>query len=445
MKRLILIFLLGLGNIVFATHSHTGLDSNMVWGIETLPAVFAKSNTNPEQLPGQGNLNAYILYLHNAGCDNASGALVAVATGGTGSYTYLWSNGATTDTIRNLAAGTYTVTVSSGGSTATRTVTIDSFGVGNMHVQHACNGEAIGSIFLDNLVAAFPVQYTWFRNGAPYNNSSRFADSLSAATYNWYMTDAEGCVDSGVVVIQSSTPVMEVFVSDSALCWGETAQVWYTPGFTVNYWGTDFNTTTDTLTFTNQSGAGSMPSVGIDSLGCMSNYVDPLPFVFLAAHPDPITLYRFNDTLTSIWGNPLSGQAGHTYQWFRNGIQVQNSPTPFLVIDTSGFYICIVTNQYGCVLSGTISASYTGVETEPTEVSAFSVFPNPAVDVVYISARHTVSCELNILDVSGRIVHRQNLHDGLNAIPLSLLNRGIYLLSIKDNKVQNTQILSVVR
>ncbi|MBK8497774.1 MAG: T9SS type A sorting domain-containing protein [Flavobacteriales bacterium] len=44
-------------------------------------------------------------------CNYAIGQLTAVASGGVGPYSYLWSNGATTATIINLTAGPYSVTV----------------------------------------------------------------------------------------------------------------------------------------------------------------------------------------------------------------------------------------------------------------------------------------------------------------------------------------------
>jgi len=63
--------------------------------------------------------NPALLYVDITGeeeiCHDGEGELTAVAGGGTvtstGSYTYLWSNGATTATIEGLAVGTYTVTV----------------------------------------------------------------------------------------------------------------------------------------------------------------------------------------------------------------------------------------------------------------------------------------------------------------------------------------------
>ena len=56
-------------------------------------------------------------------CVYPTGELVANASGGVGPYTYLWSTGATTETIYDLPAGTYSVTVTDfNGDPATDTV-----------------------------------------------------------------------------------------------------------------------------------------------------------------------------------------------------------------------------------------------------------------------------------------------------------------------------------
>ncbi len=47
-------------------------------------------------------------------CYEDNGSITATTSGGTGSYTYLWSNGATGAVISNLAAGSYSLTVTSG-------------------------------------------------------------------------------------------------------------------------------------------------------------------------------------------------------------------------------------------------------------------------------------------------------------------------------------------
>jgi hypothetical protein len=60
----------------------------------------------------------------NAIC-NTGGSMKANISGGTSPYTRLWSNGATTGTISNLSAGTYTVTVTgANGCTASASAVI---------------------------------------------------------------------------------------------------------------------------------------------------------------------------------------------------------------------------------------------------------------------------------------------------------------------------------
>jgi SdrD B-like domain/SprB repeat/Secretion system C-terminal sorting domain len=68
--------------------------------------------------------SAVITSSTNANC-NTPGSATVTAAGGQPPYTYLWSNGQTTATAVNLAAGTYTVTVrGANGCTASTSVTI---------------------------------------------------------------------------------------------------------------------------------------------------------------------------------------------------------------------------------------------------------------------------------------------------------------------------------
>jgi hypothetical protein len=54
-----------------------------------------------------------------AGVADSTGAIDITATGGTGVYTYAWSNGMTTEDVTNLATGTYKVTVTDAGTGCT--------------------------------------------------------------------------------------------------------------------------------------------------------------------------------------------------------------------------------------------------------------------------------------------------------------------------------------
>ncbi|MEN0003876.1 MAG: S8 family serine peptidase [Bacteroidota bacterium] len=65
--------------------------------------------------------------LEQNSCGNGANGWISVqAAGGSGSYTYLWSNGQVGSTITQLGAGNYTVTISDGDQQLVRTYTITS-------------------------------------------------------------------------------------------------------------------------------------------------------------------------------------------------------------------------------------------------------------------------------------------------------------------------------
>ncbi len=115
------------------------------------------------------------------------------ATGGTAPYTYLWSNGETTQSISNLTAGTYGVTVTDlNGCTANCMVTVQepscnlsATATGTNVLCNAGIGGTATATASGNLV---PVTYLW-SNGATTQSIS----NLTAGTYNVTVTEAPTC------------------------------------------------------------------------------------------------------------------------------------------------------------------------------------------------------------------------------------------------------------
>jgi len=77
---------------------------------------------------GSGSLSSSINNVVNETClPGGDGSIDLNVSGGTPPYTYLWSNGATTQDIFNLSAGTYTVNVTDqNGCVSSNTATISS-------------------------------------------------------------------------------------------------------------------------------------------------------------------------------------------------------------------------------------------------------------------------------------------------------------------------------
>lgn len=125
---------------------------------------------------------------------NATGVAPSAA-----SYTYLWSNGETSQDISGLAAGTYTVTVtSSNGATATTsaTVTEPNSLSASIAATNATAGQSDGSLDLTVSGGTSAYTYAW-SNGA----TSQDISGLTPGTYTVTVTDALGCTTTSSEII----------------------------------------------------------------------------------------------------------------------------------------------------------------------------------------------------------------------------------------------------
>lgn len=380
------------------------------------------------------SLNAFILQYHGAGCDNQSGKLAVVATGGTGTYSYLWSSGSTIDTAYNLGTGMHSVTVYSGTDSIIKTTELLPWGIDTIYIGTACNG-GTGSIFLDNINAQYPIQYNWFDTNGLMTQHTASISNLSAGSYQYQIIDADGCIDSGNVNILASNPQLSVQVSDSVLCYGESAQMWYTPGFTLyDNWGVTYNSTTDTLVAQNYMNMINYPTYGVDSLGCEANLLNN-PFVYLQPHPDPVPLYQIGDTISATFIINLNPNPNLVYTWYMNSVEVSSGAFSYLPIDTTSYYSVSILNEYGCTNFGSIQATVTG-NTDNTSVDRKIIIKNNPtsdhqawqIDIENIKGNLGYS----LYDTSGKVIIQAETNSNKLVIPAPQ-NTGIYYLEIDGN------------
>lgn len=126
-------------------------------------------------------------------CDDAhTGAINITVDGSFTPYTFLWSNGATTEDIHNITSGTYTVTVTDvTGCTTTKMFNI--YGkIPTPQIQGDPYGCSINDIYtLTNPLAAF-YSYNWFStNGIAGNGTTAHVDFNvpGFGTLNYVVTD----------------------------------------------------------------------------------------------------------------------------------------------------------------------------------------------------------------------------------------------------------------
>jgi len=131
-------------------------------------------------------------------CFGTNGNITANPSGGTKPYTYLWSNAATTQSITNVTAGKYFVTVTdSVASTVVDSISITaasaSLVLSNLSVVNLrCNGVSRGEIKNSITGGIAPYHYVWSSQTKDSLNNS----SLAAGTYTITVTDANGCTDT---------------------------------------------------------------------------------------------------------------------------------------------------------------------------------------------------------------------------------------------------------
>ena len=167
---------------------------------------------NYTQAPANGcvpvpvcNLSASVSTINIDCYGMASGSVTANITGGTGPYTYLWSPvGATTQTVSNLPAGCYTVTITDvNGCVVTQTACITEApifsAIATIVNPILCNGNNATVI-----VAASG-------GTSPYSGTGTF--TVPAGNYNYSVSDVNGCNSS--VPITISTPTAITFSTNS--------------------------------------------------------------------------------------------------------------------------------------------------------------------------------------------------------------------------------------
>jgi SprB repeat len=141
------------------------------------------------------------------------------AVSATNSNTYLWSNGATSEDLSGLAAGTYTVTATTNtGCTATLTtiITAPSSIILNDIVQHVnCFGGNTGAI--DITVSGGQTPYTYLWNDGDLNEDR---NAILAGTYTITVTDANGCTETGTYSINQPNDITYSTIVTHPSCFG---------------------------------------------------------------------------------------------------------------------------------------------------------------------------------------------------------------------------------
>jgi hypothetical protein len=144
-------------------------------------------------------------------CQTCSdGSAQVIVTGNNGPLTYLWSNGGTSDTIQNILAGSYSVTVTdSAGCSDTLTINVGygvcgSFAGTTSSTLASCGSCADGSATITPIGNNGNVTYLW-SNG----DTTATSVNLLPGTYTVTITDTAGCTYVDSVTVNFGTAILE--------------------------------------------------------------------------------------------------------------------------------------------------------------------------------------------------------------------------------------------
>lgn len=302
----------------------------------------------------------------------ATGIASVNASGGTAPYTYLWSNGQTTQAITGLSNGTYSVTVTDAHGCTTTAQAVIAVGAGisgtfTQVTQPLCFGTATGSIRFSPTGGAAPYTYAW-SNG----QTTQTATGLAAGGYTVVATDANGCTRTDTITLSQPTALQTNVQADSVSCFGgnngkATATV---SGGTAPYtylWNTTPPKTTATATGLI---SGNYGVIVTDAKGCkdtLNTTVNQPAALSVATGVQRASCPGIING--SAYAVASGGTAPYTYRWNTSPVQTDDTATGLL----PRAYTVTVTDAKGCTFSQTVTVPGFTLQTTKTNASCNGV------------------------------------------------------------------------
>ena len=358
----------------------------------------------------------------NAGCGLSDGSATVSASGGTGSYTYLWSpSGGTNVTETGLSAGNYSVvTEDSNGCSVTDNVVVinsDAPTTNTFVTNILCYGLSTGAVDLEIIGGISPYVISW-------NNGSYLSEDLTdipAGTYDFVVTDSANCQSTGSVEIYEPTLLTSSLVSvNSPLCSysNDGRAIVQANGGTAPYtfaWNDILNTLNDTIltlsgdsdyyvTISDANGCTTIDSVQISSA---------IPVILTSTITDAICTASNGSIVISATG----GAAPYNYMWN----DPSSSTNDTLINLLPGSYSVTITDNNLCVfdttfqilqLSGTLGSSINSID-----ITCFG-YSNGTLSAIGVGGTNPLTYQWS---------------NSQNTSSITNLNQGAYSVTITDN------------
>lgn len=157
-----------------------------------------------------------------ATCGVCDGSIVAVPSGGSGGYTYTWSNGEAAAKDSMLCAANYSLTVTDvAGCSSTFVLAVNNTSgpvvQSNVATNATCNAGCDGTATVTMTGGILPYTYSW----TDIANNSNARTGMCAGNYTLAVTDANGCITNVPVVITEPPPFVYNATVGNVSCSGK--------------------------------------------------------------------------------------------------------------------------------------------------------------------------------------------------------------------------------
>ncbi len=278
-----------------------------------------------------------------------NGIVTLSVNGGTGPFVFNWSNGASTQDLSMLAAGTYSVTITdnNGCSRVTEAIITEpgaplTASVEPIHIR--CFGDASGSALSTVQGGTPPYTYLW-SNGQTSND----ANYIPTGTYTVTITDNNGChAYSGTIVNQPADSLFFVATTIQPSCYGYSdgsISIIASGGTTPYYlrWDDMDLLLQQNSHIVEQLESGYYQVIVTDFNGCKSERN------ILVDQPDTLTVLNSINITNCFGGNDgaidisvSGGTNPYTYSWSNGSTNADASGLE------SGQYYVTITDDHGC-------------------------------------------------------------------------------------------------
>ncbi|MCZ2102742.1 MAG: hypothetical protein LC107_14535, partial [Chitinophagales bacterium] len=305
---------------------------------------------------GQIEIDADIIH---TSCNLGNGSITVNPTNSYG-FSYLWSTGDTAQTLTNLEAGNYTVTVTAvGGCSEEQTITVNE---SSTEIEAAFDVIHTSCGLNDGTITANPIGNLEFTYSWSTGDTTQSITDLAPGNYMVTVTAVGGCSNEFSTTVQPSNKLLVSNKVTQPQCFENTGSILVEPvnGNTFAYiWSTG-----DTTQWVTNLAPGNYTVTVTNEAGCSASATSTI----LKSKTLTLTVLTFEETCDGCNDASLTaladGNAPYTYEW-------SNGSTTQSIDDLEpGVYAVTVTDDLGCSQSEVIVINRLGCEPPTVEAIA---------------------------------------------------------------------------